>query len=153
MTTESNKLVVRRYIEEIANTGNVDRIAEFISPDYVEIYRGTRHPIGIDGAKRHVLGVRQTYSDLHIFVDQQIAEGDWVVTQVTAKGTHVGVWLGIRPTGKTVEITAINLDRVAGGRIVEHTGAANLLEPLLEIGAVCVVGTGTSNVAEPTGSR
>ena len=50
MTTDQNKLVVRRYIEEVANTGNLDRIAEFISPDYVEVYRGTRYPIGIEGA-------------------------------------------------------------------------------------------------------
>jgi hypothetical protein len=42
------------------------------------------------------------------------------------------------PTGKVVEMTAVNLDRVIEGRIVEHGGAANLLEPLLEIGAIKV---------------
>lgn len=49
-------------------------------------------------------------------------------------------WLGMTPTGKPVEITAVNIDRVVDGRIVEHGGAANLLEPLLAIGAVQVVG-------------
>jgi len=47
----------------------------------------------------------------------------------------------MRPTGKAVEIAAVNVDRVVGGRIVEHGGAANSLEALLEIGAVRVVGT------------
>ncbi len=150
MTSEQIKLVVRRYLEEVVNTGNVDRIAEFISPEYVEVYRGARFPVGLDGARKHVLGVRQTYPDLHLTIDQQIAEGDWVVTQVTAKGTHKGSWLGMRPTGKVVEITAVNVDRVVGGRIVEHGGAANLLEPLLEIGAVRVVSPGTRD-AEAVG--
>jgi len=93
MTTDQNKLVVRRYIEEIVSTGNVDRISEFISPDYVEVYRGTRHPIGLEGARKHVLGVRQTYPDLHLTIDRQVAEGDWVVTQVTAVGeTNRSAW-------------------------------------------------------------
>ena len=148
MTSDQNKLVVRRYIEEVANTGNVDRTAEFISPEYVEVHRSTRYPIGLDGARKHVLGVRQTYPDLHLTIDRQVAEGDWVVTQVTARGTHRGSWLGMKPTGRAVEITAVNVDRVVGGRIVEHGGAANLLKPLPEIGAVCVVGPGTESDAE-----
>ncbi|HEY5915704.1 MAG TPA: ester cyclase [Verrucomicrobiae bacterium] len=141
MTNDQNKLVVRRYLEEVVNTGNVGRIAEFISTEYVEVYRGARSLVGVEGARDHVLGVRQTYPDLHLTVDRQIAEGEWVVTQVTAKGTHMGSWLGMRPTGKAVEINAVNVDRVVGGRIVEHGGAANSLEALLEIGAVRVVGT------------
>ncbi len=87
-----------------------------------------------------MLGVRQTFPDLQLTVDRQIAEGDWVVTCVTARGTHVGAWIGIAPTGRRVEITAVNVDRVVGGHIVEHGGAANMLEALLSIGAVAVVG-------------
>jgi len=149
MTTDQNKLVVRRYIEEVANTGNVDRLAEFISREYVEVHRGTRYLCGLEGVRKHVLDVRQTYPDLHLTIDRQIAEGDWVVTQVTARGTHRGSWLGMKPTGKGVEITAVNVDRVVGGRIVEHGGAANSLEALLDIGAVRVVGPETESVAEP----
>lgn len=148
MTSEQNKLVVRRYIEEVANTGNLDRLAEFISPEYVEVYRNTRYPVGLDGARQHLLGVRATYPDLHLTIDRQIAEGDWVVSQVTARGTHRGSWLGMKPTGKAVEFTAVNVDRVVDGRIVEHGGAANLLEPLLEIGALRLVGLETKSDAE-----
>jgi predicted ester cyclase len=141
MSNAENKRLVRRYLEEIVNTGNVDRLAEFISPDYRERGDKTGQSSGLEGAKRHVLGVRQTYPDLHVTVDQQIAEGEWVVTRITARGTHSGAWLGIAPTGKKVEITGVNIDRVVDGRIVEHGGAANLLEPLLAIGAIQVVGT------------
>ncbi len=55
------------------------------------------------------------------------------------RGTHRGEWLGISPTGLPVEVSAVNVDRIVDGRIVEHGGAANLLGPLLEIGAIQVV--------------
>lgn len=142
MSTEENKLIVRRYIEEVINTGNVGEIAKFISPDYVETHDKTGQSRGIEGAKNHILSVRQTYPDLHLTVEQQIAEGDWVVTRITARGTHRGMWLGMKPTGKAVEITGVNIEKVINGRIVEHGGAANLLEPLLKIGAIQVVGPG-----------
>jgi predicted ester cyclase len=123
------------------NTGNVSTLREFIAPDYVEVYSNTRHPAGLEGARQHILGVRETCPDLHVTVEQQIAEGEWVVTRVTACGTNRGGnWLGMKPTGKPVEITAVNIDRVVNGRIVEHGGAANLLEPLLAVGAIRAVG-------------
>jgi predicted ester cyclase len=140
MTSEENKLLVHRYYKEVVNTGKLDLIESFIAPDYTEVHDGKRHLLGIEGAKAHILGVRQTYPDLHISVEQQIAEGEWVVTCITAKGTHKGSWLGIKPTGKSVAFTGVNVDRVVGGLIVEHGGAANMLGPLLEIGAIKVVG-------------
>ena len=141
MNLEDNKRLVRRYLEEVVNTGNVDALPEFISPDYVEVYNNVRHPAGLEGARQHILGARETYPDVHLTVEQQIAEGDWVVTRVTARGTHRGGnWMGMKPTNKPVEIVAVNIDRVVNGRIVEHGGAANILEPLLAIGAIQVVG-------------
>lgn len=136
MSTEDNKALVRRYYEEVVSTGAVDALARFVAPDYVEVHDNSRYPIGLDGARQHLLGVRRTYPDLRLTVEQQIAEGEWVVSRVTMRGTHAGEWQGIKPTGKTVEVTAVNLDRVVGTRIVEHGGAANLLGPLMEIGAV-----------------
>jgi predicted ester cyclase len=139
MSTEENKLLVRRYTEEVVNTGDVSHLPEFIAPEYVETYRNVRYPVGLEGARKHVLGVRETYPDLHVRIDQQIAEGEWVVSVITARGTHSGTWLGMQPSGKIIEITGVNIDRVVGGRIVEHGGAANLLEPFLEIGTLRVV--------------
>ncbi len=136
MSADQNKLLVRRYYEEILNTGQIDRIADFISPEYVEVYNNVTYPMGLDGARDHVLGIRRTYPDFRMTVEQQIAEGEWVVSRVTARGTHQGVWLGMKPTGKLLEMTGVNIDRVVGGRIVEHGGAANLLEPLLNAGAI-----------------
>ena len=140
MSIDDNKNLIRRFIEDVINTGNVDELDEIISPNYVEVHRGTQHSIGIEGAKEHILGVRQTYPDLHLTIEQQIAEGEWVATCITARGTHEGSWLGIKPTGKAVEYTGVNINRIVNDRIVEHGGAAHLLEILLEIGAIQVVG-------------
>ena len=139
MSVENNKLLIREYIEKVVNTGNIDDIEKYISPDYYEGNRPTGQIVGIEGARQHILGVRQTYPDLCLTIEQQIAEGDWVVSRITARGTHEGTWLGIKPTGKRVEITGVNIEKVVNGRIVEHGGAANTLEALLEIGAVKVV--------------
>lgn len=144
MSTEENKGVVRRYLEEVVNTGDVDRLAEFISPNCCAVGEETGPARGLEEAKQHVLGLRRTYPDFHVTIERQIAEGEWVATKCLGRGTHCGSWLGMTPTGKVVEIKAVNLDRVVAGRIVEHGGAANTFEALLEIGAIRVVGPAPS---------
>jgi len=139
MSLEDNKKIVRRYVEEIINTGNVDRIGDYIAPEYTEVHEGKRYPLGINGARDHIVGVRQTYPDLKLSIERQTAEGEWVATFITARGTHLGIWMGIKPTGKPVTYTGVNVDRIVQGKITEHGGAANMLGPLIEIGAVRVI--------------
>lgn len=143
MSPNENKALVRRFYEEVVSTGNLEAIEDFIAPECVEVVDGTSHAIGLEGMKAHVIGVRQTYPDLVIRVERQIAEGEWVATCIVAQGTHEGRWLDIEPTHRSVSFTGVNVDRVEGGRIVEHGGAANMLGPLLEIGAIRVVSSST----------
>ncbi len=147
---EAVKRVARRFVEEVVNTGDVGRLAEFVSPGFRESNDPAGRVAGLEGMREHVLGVRRVYGDLHLTVEQQIAEGEWVATRITARGVHRGEWLGIRPTGKPVEFTGVNLDRVVDGRIVEHGGAANMFEGLLAIGAIRVVGEGGGEPATRT---
>ena len=139
MTMDQNKKIVRRYIEEAVNTVNVENLEEFISPDYVETLDPGKKILGVEGTRQHIMVVRRTFPDLHLTVEKQISEGDWIATCITARATHQGEWLGIKPTGKEVEITAVNVDKIVNGRIVEHGGAANMFEALLGIGAIQVV--------------
>ncbi len=138
MTIEDNKKLIRRYIEA-ANTGEVDNLDEYISPDYVETLDPERKKIGVDGARQHITGVRKTFPDLNLTIEKQIAEGEWVVSCITARATHLCEWLGMKPTGKKVEISAVNVDKIVNGKIVEHGGAANMFEALLGIGAIKTV--------------
>jgi predicted ester cyclase len=134
-----NKKIVRKYIEEVLNTGDADRTPEFVSSEYTEVFDNKKYPVGIEGAKDHILGVRETYPDIHMKIDFQIAEADWVATSYVMSGTHSGTWMGIKPTNKKIEVTGVNLDRLVDGKIVEHGGAANLFTALLDIGAITLV--------------
>lgn len=136
MSIKKNKQVVHEYIENIINTGVVKSINNYLSPDYSEVHNNRREKIGIEGAKERVQGYRNTYPDFKVTVDQQIAEGDWVATCCTISGTHLGVWMDIKPTGKKIKYTAVIVDKIINGKIVEHGGAVNLFDSLLENGLI-----------------
>jgi len=136
MSVEENKAITRRFYEDVVSTGDVSRIADYVAPGCVETDGKVRIESGPEGMAAHVTGVRQVYPDLRITVERQIAEGEWVASLITARGTHRGEWLGITPTAHELVFTGVNVDRVVDGRLVEHGGAANMLEPLLEAGAL-----------------
>jgi predicted ester cyclase len=136
MKTSNNKEIIRRFVEEIENTGDVSNIREFIADDYTEVYEGVRHHIGIQGATDHVLGVRRVYPDLKLTIENQISEGEWVVTVYSVTGTFENEWFDMKPTGKPITYTGVNVDRIKDGKIVEHGGAANLLDPLIKAGVI-----------------
>lgn len=135
----TNKSVVRHYIEQVINTGDTSRISQYISSEYREEYNGQYYQLGIEGAVKHVEGVRKVYPDLQLTILNQIGEGQWVCTYYSMSGTHSSEWMGIQPTGQKVMIYGVNMNRVIDGKIVEHGGAANLLEPLLKIKAIKIV--------------
>lgn len=130
------KTIIRRYIEEIENTGDISNIQEFISEDYVEVYEGERYKIGVQGASDHVPGVRRVYPDMKLTIENQICEGEWVVTIYSVTGTFMAEWFGMKPTGKAITFTGVNVDLIKDGKIIEHGGAANLLEPLMKSGVI-----------------
>jgi predicted ester cyclase len=131
-----NKSLVKDYIELVLNAGDISLIPKYVSTDYAEIYNNKKYPVGIEGAKEHIIGVRNNYPDIKLTVDLQIAEGEWVATCYTMSGTHTGSWMGIKPTGKVIMVTGVNIDKIVDGKIVEHGGAANMFEGLLDIGAI-----------------
>ena len=131
-----NKKIIRRFIEEIVNTGDVSNIHELISEDYVEVHDGERYQMGIKGAIDHVVGVRKVYPDMKLTIEKQISDGEWVSTSYSVTGTFKNEWFGMKPTGKPITYTGVNVDRIKDGKIVEHGGAANLLNPLFEAGVI-----------------
>ena len=136
MKNPNNKAIIRKYIEEVENTGDVSRISDFISEEYTEIYEGERYPIGIQGAVDHVLGIRRVFPDMKLTIEKQISEGDTVVTVFSVTGTFTNEWFGMKPKGKPITFRGVNVDRIRDGKIIEHGGAANLMEPLLKDGVI-----------------
>jgi predicted ester cyclase len=136
MENYDTKTIIRRYIEEVENTGDVSEISKYISEDYVEVFEGERYKIGIKGAIDHVLGVRRVFPDLKLVIENQISEGDWVATVYSVSGTFTDEWFGMKPSGKTITFTGVNVDRIKDGKIIEHGGAANMFGPLLNAGVL-----------------
>ena len=79
----------------------------------------------IDTFKDTFAEAREGFPDLSITIEDEMAEGDRVAARVTMRGTHLGAFQGITPTGKRVEVKAMDMFRISGGKIVEHWGHAD----------------------------
>lgn len=133
--------LVRRFYEEIISRGDLDKINEYVSEKLVIRDGGDTYPAGVSGMRNHVESLRHTYPDLTIRVLKQYVSDDVVVSEVSMSGTFECSFVGISPDGKQTIIHAVNVDRVADGLIVEHSGAANTFETLLSRNLI----RGTSN--------
>ena len=97
-------------------------IDEFLAEDFVSHEIPPGLPDGIDGARAFFAMFRDGFPDAAVEIEQIVADGDWVVAATRTTGTHTGAIFGVAPTGRRVSIGAIDMVRVAGGKIVEHRG-------------------------------
>ena len=119
MSSEQNKMIVRRLLEEPWK-GDLGVVDELIDRNYVGHDPAIPEPLrGPDGFKENVSTYREAYSDAQITVDEQIAEGDKVATRWTARGKHDGDLMGVAPTGKQVKVSGLTLSRLANGKVIE----------------------------------
>src|SRR2546425_8235583 len=103
MSAEENKAIARRINDEVWTGGRLEVIDELIAADFVTTVVGAPEQIrGVQGFREFVLMYRTAFPDLRISVDEQIAEGDTVVTRWTGTGTHEGELMGMPATGKQV---------------------------------------------------
>jgi steroid delta-isomerase-like uncharacterized protein len=137
MSTEENKAIVRRVNDEVWNEGHLDVIDELIADDFVATIVGAPEQIrGPQGFREFVVMYRTAFPDLRITVDEQVTEGETVVTRWTATGTNEGELMGIPATGKQATTAGININRISGGKLVEGWGLFDQLGLLQQIGAV-----------------
>lgn len=137
-TTEAdNKDVVHRLHGEIWSEGNLELVDEIVAEDYVEHNPTVPHEArGPTDYKQSVELFRTAFPDLTLTEEDTIAEGDRVVSRVTVQGTHEGEFLGVDPSGKTVEVEGIVINRLEGGRLVESWPLADMLSLMQQLGAV-----------------
>lgn len=86
-------------------------------------------PLGVEGMKQHLIGVKKTYPDYTKEMIQYI-DGDYVISEFIMKETHKGEWLGITPTYKKLSFTEVDIDKVEDGKIIEHGGDVNTFDTL-----------------------
>jgi steroid delta-isomerase-like uncharacterized protein len=138
MSSETNKIVSRRFFEEVFGKGKLNVLDEIIATDYVNSGPGTLPglPTGPEGAKQLVTVYRNAFPDVRFTIDEQIAEGDQVVTRWTADGTHQGELVGIPATGKTSTVTGIAIDRIVNGKIAESWGIFDQFGMMQQLGVI-----------------
>ena len=138
----ANKALSKRLLEEAFNAGNVAIMDEILADGFVNYDAALPEPsVGIEAAKASVMVYRDAFPDLKITIEEQIAEGDKVVTRWSARGTHQGDLMGIPPTGKQGTVTGITIERITGGKIVESHTNWDTLGLLQQLGVVPALAT------------
>jgi steroid delta-isomerase-like uncharacterized protein len=135
--SEQNKARIRRVIEEAYSRGNLAVVDEVAASDLV-IHAPSQDIRGREGAKQYVTMLRNAFPDLHFTIEDQIAEGDMVVTRWTARGTHKGNFQGLPATGRPIRLMGTDIDRMTDGKVVEcwaHVDELGLMQQLGAIGA------------------
>lgn len=143
MLVEENKAIVRRWIEEAWNKGDVNIAEEIYASNYTarDINNPERILKGPAGIKLSVMEMRSSFPDIHFTIDHLVAESDKVVGAFTIHGTHKGSLLTIPATGKKVTFTAIDIWRFEKGKIAERCCAnVDRLSLLQQLGVVPPVG-------------
>jgi steroid delta-isomerase-like uncharacterized protein len=136
-TVEANKTVARRYFEEFLTGGNLDAGDALLAPDIA--VHPSASPItvrGIEEFKQAMRGLRGAFPDMSFAIEDEIAEGDRVVSRFTFRATHRGEYQGIPPTGRQVEVQGINLFYLTGGRIQEIWAELDHLGMLHQLGVI-----------------
>ena len=136
--SEQNKALARRAIEEIWNQGKLAVIDELVASNAT--YHDPNVPggkfTGPEGVKQFVQIYRGAFPDVRLTINDQIAEGDEVVTRWTATGTHKGQFMGIAPTNKHSTVTGVNIERFQNGKVVEGWANYDMFGMLQQMGVV-----------------
>lgn len=132
---DQNKDVVRRYYAEVINGRDLDAVETFFADGRM-----------VEGVRRGCFSYFTAFPDLHVSLDELIAEGDTVFLRSTLTGTHDGEYKGIPPTGRHVATECAEVFRIGDGRFVGYwclTNVAGLMRQLTEEPAAAPV-TATS---------
>ena len=135
MSAEENKALVRRWFEAIDRGEDDVAIDVLLSEDYVDHNPGLPDmPPGREGVRQANRLLRPAFRDPVHVIEEQVAEGDKVMTRVTVRGIFAGPFLGYAPTGKVVEITGVAVHRIANGKLVEHWGHLDMASFMHQLG-------------------
>jgi steroid delta-isomerase-like uncharacterized protein len=134
MNTQQNATVVRRFVEEVITRGDIDSAARFVWEDVVEQVPLPGQGPGLAGLQDILRGMRSAFPDLNFAIQEQIAEGDKVVSRFEWTGTHQNEFLGVPATGRRVRVWGIVIDRLEEGRIKDTRIIMDVLGLMMQLG-------------------
>ncbi len=132
----TNKEVIRAFVEDVINKGNLERANDLVHENFVELDPFPGQGPGREGLKAVVQQMRTAFPDMHWTISEEIAEGDKVVSRFTWTGTHRGPFLGIPPTGKSVEVKGVVIDRLQAGKMADSRILMDMLGLMQQLGVI-----------------
>jgi len=136
MSTEQNKSIAHRWIEEGWNKGNLAVVDQIYAPNYVQHEPSPVPVTSSEALKHYVAGYRSAFPDLRFTIDDLIAEGDKVVWRFTSTGTNSGSFWGMPPTGKPGVVTGVVIYRFENSQIVEAWVNIDALGLMQQLGVI-----------------
>ncbi len=135
MSNEENKAVVRRFFEAF-NAGDLDAIAALCAPNVVVHNSGAPDPLNLEGFMQLAGGFLAAFPTGKHSIEDIAAEGNKVIARVIYRGAHTGDLMGIPPTGKQVAVSAMTIDYIANGKIVETWRLFDQLGMMQQLGVI-----------------
>ncbi len=129
---ENKALILKGW--ELLNNRDVASFINLLDPDFVEHF--SEGDISLEQFKETLMDYYNTFPDDKATVDIILAEGDMVAVRVTHRGTHKGEFMGISPTGKSIDITNTGIARIVDGKEIEAWSTIDSLRLMQQLGAI-----------------
>jgi steroid delta-isomerase-like uncharacterized protein len=143
MSTEENKAVVRRYLEEGSRDESVFK--QVTHSNVVAHFPGLPQPVrGLEGLLQLNRVYHTGFPDLNIKIEDMVAEGNKVVARYVIRATHQGDFQGIPPTGKQITVAGMSLFHLEGGKVAEEWDSFDAMGMMQQLGVIPAPGQGGS---------
>ena len=133
-TSEKNKRIYKKFIQEIFNEGRFEKLDELVSPTYILRDAPAGTPMGQEAVKQSAAMFRSAFPDLKIVIEGLVAEGEMVAARSILSGTHRGAIFGIAATGRTVKMSSLTMVRIANSRLSESWVRSDTLGLMNQLG-------------------
>ena len=135
--SEQNKMLMRRAVKEVWNGENFAAVDELVTSDVVlHLAKPGDEIHGPEGVRQFYVTLHEAFPDIRFMIEDQIADGNKVVTRWRCHGTHRGEFQGMPPTGKQINVAGIDIDRIASGKVAECWPIMDELGMLQQLGAL-----------------
>ena len=136
MTTADLKTLTRRFYDDVLVGGNLDLIDELVHDEFVEHEEFPGLPPGKESIRFFVTTMREAFPDFTTTIEDVIVEDNKVVSRLRFSGTHQGEFFGIPPTGKKINVQAIDILAYRDGQLIEHWGVTDQMAMMQQLGVI-----------------
>jgi steroid delta-isomerase-like uncharacterized protein len=130
-----NATIIRQFIDQVLNTGDIDQAGRFFWDDMVEQVPFPGQGPGLRGLQDVLRGMKSAFPDIHWTIEEQMSDGDRVMSRFVWTGTHRGPFLGMAPTGRHVSVWGVVIDHLVDGKIKHTRIIMDTLGLMMQMGA------------------